>query len=65
MASIWDYDVAKIKKSKQGKNLILERMINFGLKKGEKIPLKKVKANWSKLNLLKPQKRLLKLLIKG
>lgn len=65
MANIWDYHASELKKSATGKILLLERSINFGPKKGEKISLSEVKKNWSKLNLFYPQKKLFELLIWG
>lgn len=65
MPFIWDYDINQLKKSKSGQLLLLERMVNFGPSKGERIPLQKVKKNWSKLNLDPLKKRLMKLLIWG
>ena len=64
MVMIWDYDINELKKSKKGRLLILERMINYGPGK-EKIKLEEVKKNWDKLNLLTLQRRLLELLIWG
>lgn len=65
MPFIWDYDIKELKKTKSGRLLILERMINYGPSKGEKISLSEVKKNWNKLNLFAPQRRLLELLIWG
>lgn len=65
MPFIWDYDIDELKKTKSGRLLILERMINYGPDKGEKIPLKEVKKNWDKLHLDPPNKRLMELLIWG
>lgn len=62
MVFIWDYDVKKLKKTKQGRIKILERMINYGPGK-KKIKLSEVKKYWSKLDLYEPQKHLLELLI--
>lgn len=65
MAHIWDYDIKELKKTKSGRLLILERQINYGSGKGEKIKLSEVKKNWNKLHLFRLQKRLLELLIWG
>lgn len=62
--AIWDYDIKELKKTKEGRSLILERMINYG-PGGEKINLKKVKKNWSRLNLHPLARRLCELLIWG
>lgn len=59
---LWDYDINKLKKTKSGRLLILERMINYGPGK-EKIKLTEVKKNWNKLNLFPNRKRLFELLI--
>jgi len=63
MPLIWDYDIKELKKTKSGRLLILERMINYGPSKGEKINLSEVKKNWNKLNIDPDRKELLKLLI--
>lgn len=65
MAFVWDYNRKELEKTKQGKLLLLERMVNYGPKKGEKISLKKVKKYWNKLNLFPKNKRLMELLIWG
>lgn len=64
MVFIWDYDVKKLKKTKQGRIKILERMINYGPGK-KKIKLSEVKKYWSKLELLPNAKKLMELLIWG
>lgn len=64
MALIWDYDEKELKKTEQGRIMILERLINYGpTKKGEKINLKLVKKYWDKLDLYLEQRRLLQYLI--
>jgi hypothetical protein len=65
MVMIWDYDVKELKKTKSGRLLILERQINYGPGKGEKIKLSEVKKNWDKLNIEPKRRRLLELLIWG
>ena len=65
MVLIWDYDINDLRKTESGRRLILERMINFGPDKGEKIKLNLVKKYWNKLSLFRPQRRLLELLIWG
>lgn len=42
---IWDYNTHDLKKSKSGRLLLLERLINFGIYRTDKkkIPLKMVK----------------------
>lgn len=66
MALIWDYDEEELKKTEQGRILILERLVNYGpTKKGEKIPLKLVKKYWDRLHLHPLAKRLCELLIWG
>ena len=59
---LWDYDHDKLKKSKEGRIKILERMINYGPGK-EKIKLSLVKKYWSKLDLYEPQRYLLSILL--
>src|SRR3990172_5585911 len=65
MAYIWDYDPEKLAKSEQGQIKLLERAINFGPEKGEKIELSKVKRYWDRLKLFPRKQRLFKLLIWG
>ncbi|EKD84566.1 MAG: hypothetical protein ACD_38C00196G0006 [uncultured bacterium] len=67
MPFIWDYDVNKLKKSKQGRLLILERQINYGIYPSdkEKINLNEVERCWRELNLEPQRKRLFELLIWG
>lgn len=67
MPFIWDYDIKELKKTKSGRLLILERMINYGPSKGEKISLSEVKNNWDKIkdSIYPLQKQLLELLIWG
>lgn len=65
MPFMWDYDIKKLKKTKSGRLLILERMINYGPDKGEKIPLRQVKENWAKLHLDPLKKKLMEFLIWG
>ncbi len=63
MPFIWDYDINKLKKTKSGRLLILERMINYGPDKGERINLPEVRENWDSLHLDPLKKRLMELLI--
>lgn len=65
MPFIWDYDINELRKTKSGKLLILERMINYGPGKGDKISLSEVKKNWDKLHLDPLKKKLMELLIWG
>ena len=65
MNSVWDYDVRQLKKTKQGRILLLERMINYGPGQKQKIKLSTVKKYWGKLHLFRLQERLFKLLIWG
>lgn len=65
MTFIWDYDRKELEKSESGRILILERMINYGPGKDEKIKLGLVKKYWNKLELFPIRKRLLELLIWG
>lgn len=62
---LWDYDYSELKKTEQGRIKILERMINYGPAKGEKIPLDQVKKYWNKLELNYLARRLFELLIWG
>lgn len=65
MPFIWDYDINKLKKTKSGRLLILERQINYGPDKDEKIDLSGVRKNWDNLHLDPLKKRLMELLIWG
>ena len=65
MAFIWDYDQKEIDKSQRGQLTKLERAINYGPDKGEKISLALVKRYWDKLNLFPRSRRLFELLIWG
>lgn len=65
MALVWDYDLKKLKQSKAGLILFLERLINYGPERGEKINLAQVRRYWGQLNLFPKRRRLLKLLIWG
>lgn len=65
MVLLWDYDKKKLQKTANGRRLILERMINYGPGKGEKISLSEVKKNWDKLQLYPNARKLLSLLIWG
>lgn len=62
---LWDYDKKVLEKTESGRLLMLERMINYGPEKGEKINLSQVKKYWGKLQLFKLQRMLLELLIWG
>lgn len=63
MPAVWDYDIAVLKKSKRGRLLLLERMINYGVYDNEKIPLDEVKKHWSVLQIDPRRRRLLELLL--
>lgn len=65
MPLIWDYDINELKKSKEGRLLILERQINYGVVGKEKIKLSEVKKNWKKLKMDSDRRRLFKFLIWG
>ncbi|MBI4098176.1 MAG: hypothetical protein HY426_04015 [Candidatus Levybacteria bacterium] len=62
---VWDYDKKVLEKSEKGRILLLERMINYGPEKGEKIKLADVKKYWEKLELFPIRRRLMELLIWG
>lgn len=65
MPLIWDYNKSQLKKSKKGKLLLLERLINFGPRSNEKIKLSQVKKEWNKLHLFTNKRRLMELLLWG
>ena len=62
---IWDYDIKELKKTETGRILILERMINYGRDRGDRIRLSDVKKYWDKLDLYPYARRLFELLIWG
>lgn len=64
---VWDYDIDELKKTEQGRILLLERLINYGiyLKDKEKLNLKKVKKYWHQLKIEPRRRRLLRYLIWG
>ncbi|KKQ36680.1 MAG: hypothetical protein US54_C0059G0011 [Candidatus Roizmanbacteria bacterium GW2011_GWA2_37_7] len=63
MKSVWDYDPKELKKTEKGRILLLERQINYGPEKGEKIILSDVKKYWDELNLAPKRKKLMQLFI--
>lgn len=65
MSNLWDYDKKELEKTESGRILILERMLNYGPDKDQRIKLSEVKKYWNKLNLFSIRKRLLELLIWG
>lgn len=67
MPFIWDYDIKKLRKSKWGRRVILERQIDGGIypSSKEKISLKKVKQYWNELEIEPSRRAWLKLLIWG
>lgn len=67
MPYLWDYDINEIKKSKseRAKIFLLERQINYGLFRGEKVALAKIKKYWNKLNIEPKRRRLFEFLIWG
>lgn len=67
MPFIWDYDIKKLKKSKWGRKLIIERQIDRGIypSSKEKISLKQVKKYWNILEIDPMRRKLLQLLIWG
>ncbi|MDO8610544.1 MAG: hypothetical protein Q7R95_08415, partial [bacterium] len=62
---LWDYDYDELKKTEQGRIKILERMINYGPGKDEKIPLKLVRKYWDELHINNLARRLMELLLWG
>lgn len=67
MIKFWDYDLNELKKTKEGRIKILERMINYGvyLDDKEKIPLFQVKKYWDKLKIDSGRRNFLKFIIWG
>jgi len=62
---LWDYDEEELKKTRSGRLKILERKINYGPPKGEKISRSEVKKHWDELapNLFPPQRELFEMLL--
>ncbi len=60
---LWDYDEEELKKTEQGRILLLERAINYGPEKNEKLDSSLIRKYWSRLNLFPDNKRLMELLI--
>jgi len=62
---LWDYDEEELKKTYSGRLKILERKINYGPPKGEKISPSEVKEYWNELapNLFPQQRVLFEMLI--
>lgn len=65
MHYLWDYNKNELEKTVEGRIMLLERQINYGPDKGEKIRLSEVRKFWGKLNLFTLQKRLFELLLWG
>jgi len=67
MVLIWDYDIRELKKTREGRILILERMINYGIYPGDrdKISLSQVKKYWNRLAIDADRRRLMHYLIWG
>ena len=65
MPNIWDYDIKELRKTRSGRLLILERMINYGVYESDKerISLSQVKKNWDQLDIEPDRKKLFELLI--
>ncbi|MBI4130235.1 hypothetical protein HY468_02890 [Candidatus Roizmanbacteria bacterium] len=65
MVFIWDFDIKKLRKTEEGRRIILQRQIDYGVDKYEKIDLAEVKKNWDKLHWTPRRKKLFQLLIWG
>ena len=65
MSLVWEYNEGQLKQTASGRLLLLERMINYGPRNGEKISLRQVKQHWDKLNLFPKNKKLMEFLIWG
>lgn len=63
MKSVWDYDPEELKKTESGRIKLLERAINYGPEKGQKIKLSEVEKYWDKLDLFPKRRALMELLI--
>jgi len=64
---IWDYDKKAVQKSKTGKKMLLERLINFGIYRTDKkkIRLRDVKRYWYDLALEPKRRRVLSFFLWG
>jgi hypothetical protein len=67
MPFIWDYDIKELRKTENGRKLILERLINYGVypSSKEKISIKEVKKYWNDLEIDSDRRRFLKFIIWG
>ena len=67
MTHIWDYDEKELKKTEEGRILMLERLINYGvyLKDKNRLPISLVRKYWDKLRLEPRRRRFLKFIIWG
>lgn len=65
MHYLWDYNKSDLEKTEKGRIMLLERQINYGPDKGDKIKLADVKKYWNRLDLIPIRKRLFELLIWG
>ena len=65
MAYLWDYNEKELEKSEQGRILLLERQINYGVYMSDKIKIKlsDVKKYWNKLKLEPSRRKLFNLLL--
>ncbi|MFY9484064.1 MAG: hypothetical protein WAP74_00365 [Patescibacteria group bacterium] len=56
---VWDYNLAKVRKrSPAYRKWRLERLINYGLDRGDRISAKELKRYWAELKI-SPQRRAL------
>lgn len=58
----WDYDLTTAAGPAYTR-FKLERMINYGLKPDERLPIKPLKALWKKLNIEPQRRRFLEMLL--
>jgi len=65
MRGVWDYNPEELKKTESGRIKLLERAVNYGPEKGQKIKLSEVEKYWDKLDLLDRSRALMSLLIWG
>jgi hypothetical protein len=65
MAFLWDYDKKTLESNESGRIKLLERAINFGPAKGERIKLSEVIKYWKRLDLFPKSRMLFELLIWG
>ena len=67
MSFLWDYDEKELKKTRQGRIFLLERMINYGVFLRDKIKPRRrdIKKYWKKLSLEPSRRNFLRFVLWG